>query len=66
MSQSFLLTQQWWANASTGCPALSQRRKDIVDLVTRQALDMVSPSNFPMTNPEVLDATLRWLRHGEG
>ena len=59
MSQSFLLAQQWWANASTGVPALSQRRKNIVDFVTRQLLDIWSPANFPLTNPEVLRATLR-------
>ena len=26
--------------------------------MVRQTLDMVSPSNFPATNPEILDATL--------
>jgi len=59
MSQAFLLGQQWWANATTGVPALSERRKDIMNFVTRQILDVMSPANFWLTNPEVRDATAR-------
>jgi poly[(R)-3-hydroxyalkanoate] polymerase subunit PhaC len=55
--QAFLLIQQWWHNAMTGTRGVTTRHEAIVSFGTRQWLDMFSPSNYVLTNPEVLDRT---------
>ncbi len=55
--QSFLLQQQWWHHVVTDVPGVTAEHERELQFLTRQFLDMLSPSNFLLTNPEVLAKT---------
>ena len=54
MAQAFLQAEQWWHNATTGVRGVAKQNEAIVEFSVRQMLDVLAPSNFAGTNPEVL------------
>ncbi len=55
LAQAFLLTERWWRDATTGVRGVSHANEAVVEFSVRQMLDMLAPSNFAATNPQVLE-----------
>jgi len=58
IKQSYLLTARWLQSAVRDVEGIEERTARKVDFYTRQFVDAIAPSNFVMTNPEVLRATI--------
>ncbi|MDT8854648.1 alpha/beta fold hydrolase [Paracoccaceae bacterium Fryx2] len=56
-SQAFLGLQDWWQAATSDLPGLRHQNAQRTGFIMRQLLDTVSPSNFPLANPEILEKT---------
>jgi len=55
--QGFLLIEQWWHYSTTRVQGVSCHHEDVVSFAARQLLDVLAPSNFPLTNPEIIRST---------
>ncbi len=55
--QGFLAMHDWWDAATEEMPGQSKRDADRIRFQMRQTLDLMSPSNFPLTNPEIIAET---------
>ena len=56
--EAFLLMQEWWQEATTNVRGLSDADEKAVSFAARQVLDAMSPANFPLTNPEIIEKTV--------
>jgi polyhydroxyalkanoate synthase len=58
IKQSYLLTARWMQSTVNDVEGLDEHTAKKVDFYTRQFVDAMAPSNFVMTNPQVLRTTL--------
>ncbi len=58
IKQSYLLTARWLQGTVREVDGLDGKTARKVDFYTRQFVDAMAPSNFVLTNPEVLRATI--------
>ena len=57
IKQSYLLTARWVQNTVHDVEGLDEKTAEKVDFYTRQYVDALAPTNFLMTNPQVLKKT---------
>ena len=57
-AKSFLSVEKWWDAATTGVRGVSKEHEAMTRFVARQILDTMAPSNFVLTNPQVLERTI--------
>jgi polyhydroxyalkanoate synthase len=58
IKQSYLLTARWMQNTVKQVEGLDDKTAQKVDFYTRQFVDAMAPSNFVLTNPQVLRTTM--------
>jgi polyhydroxyalkanoate synthase len=48
---------EWWHRALSGVPGVAPQNERTLDFMARNALEFVSPANYLLSNPELLEAT---------
>jgi len=58
IKQSYLMTSQWMHKVVRGVEGLDKEMVDQIDFYTRQFADAMAPTNFVLTNPDILRETI--------
>jgi polyhydroxyalkanoate synthase len=58
LKQSYLMTARWLQGTIKEVEGVDDKTAQKVEFYTRQFIDAMSPSNFAMTNPQVVKATV--------
>ncbi|MBX7146161.1 MAG: class I poly(R)-hydroxyalkanoic acid synthase [Alphaproteobacteria bacterium] len=58
IKQSYLILSQWIHSSVQQTKGLDPKKAQQIDFFTRQFIDAIAPSNFALTNPEVIRTTL--------
>ncbi len=59
MKQSYLLNQRFMMGLIHGAKGIDEKTRRKVEFVTRQMTDAMAPTNFALTNPDVLEETMK-------
>ena len=57
LAHSYRNYADWWQNAWSNVPGVTPESERTLDFLGRNALEVVSPSNYLATNPELLETT---------
>jgi len=59
LAKGYELAREWVGELTSGVEGVSARHEKLVAFLSLQIVELLSPANFPLTNPEVLAATKR-------
>lgn len=57
--QSYLLTREWMIKTIDSAEDIDEHTRAKLDYATRQYMDAMAPSNFVLTNPDIIAETVR-------
>ena len=57
LAQAHQTSRDWWDETASDVAGCSDSHLELVKFINSQVLDLMSPANYPLTNPDVIAAT---------